>query len=341
MAGSVRLSPGASFPTMLAAHMKSRCIITIGNFDGVHLGHRAILALAAERARAAGASVKVLTFEPHPASVLRPGHEPPRLSSLDEKRALLKLAGADEVIVLEPTRELLALEPRQFIVKLITEHHPLAFVEGIDFRFGRSRAGDVQTLRALGGELDFETILVPDEEVAMSDHLLAPVSSSLVRWLLSHGRVVDAAIALGRPFSLGGIVVQGDQRGRTLGIPTANLDPAVIAGRAIPMDGVYAGLAETSQGVVKPAAISIGIKPTFAGKARTIEAHLLDYHGDLYGQPITIRFGRWLREQQSFSSLAALKGQLERDVAQVCELAKLEALFPPMRTSPLALPQVR
>lgn len=316
---------------MLGTVMKRRCVITIGNFDGVHLGHRKIVAHAAARAQEAGAIVKVLTFDPHPASVLRPGHEPLRLTSLQEKCELLRNAGADEVIVLAPTRELLALEPRSFIAKLVADHDPVAFVEGIDFRFGRGRAGDVMMLRTLGNELNFQTILVPDEEVAMSDHLLAPVSSSLIRWLLSHGRVVDASIALGRAFALRGKIVKGDQRGRTLGIPTANLDGASAIGFALPMDGVYAGLAQTSQGITKPAAISIGIKPTFAGKARTIEAHLLDFTCDLYGQSLTLSVGRWLREQQSFPSLESLKSQLDRDVAQVRELAKLDALVPAMR----------
>jgi riboflavin kinase/FMN adenylyltransferase len=304
--------------------MPSGCVITIGNFDGVHVGHAAILREARQLAVSLGAAVKALTFDPHPASVLRPGRQPLRLTSLPEKRGLLLEAGADEVIVLEPAPALLAMEPRDFIADLVALHQPEAIVEGVDFRFGRGRAGDIHLLESLGPILGFVLAVVPDAQVALSDHLLAPVSSSLVRWLLSHGRVVDAAIGLGRPFELCGPVVRGDQRGRSLGIPTANLDAAAIAGRAIPGDGVYAGAAMLPDGQSWPAAISVGVKPTFPNAARTIEAHLLGFSGDLYGQTVTIRFNRWLREQQPFPSLKALKSQLLRDVAQVARLCELD-----------------
>lgn len=300
--------------------------MTIGNFDGVHLGHQAIVARCCELAREKSATVKVLTFDPHPASVLRPGQEPSRLITAARKRELLLQAGADEVVILEPTPAMLSLEPHDFVAQLVADHHPIALVEGIDFRFGRSRAGDVNSLKVLGDEFGFATHIVPDVQVALSDHLLAPVSSSLIRMLLANGRVVDAALALGKAFELAGSVVQGDQRGRLLNIPTANLDAAAIIGRALPGDGVYAGAVELGDGSEHPAAISIGIKPTFAGRLRTIEAHLLDYTGNLYGQSITLRFHRWLREQQPFPSLEALKAQLHRDVAQVRDLSRMGML---------------
>jgi riboflavin kinase/FMN adenylyltransferase len=295
--------------------MAPGCVITVGNFDGVHVGHRAILARAAEFARARQVPVKAVTFEPHPAAVLRPGHEPPRLSAADEKSQLLRGAGADEVVVLRPDAALLALSPLEFIGRLAAEHRPLAFVEGVDFRFGKARAGDVAMLDAFGRAQGFDTVIVPDAEVALSDHTLVAVSSSLIRWLLRHGRVADAARCLARAFALRGPVVKGDQRGRTIGVPTANLDPASFSRSAIPGDGVYAGDAQLPGGRTVPAAISVGLKPTFRHAARTVEAHLLGFTGDLYGQPITLRFHRWLRDQQPFPSLDALKAQLARDIA--------------------------
>ncbi len=294
--------------------------MTIGNFDGVHLGHQAIVSRCGELAREKQVAVKALTFDPHPASVLRPGREPLRLIAAPRKRELLLQAGADEVVILEPTPAMLSLEPHDFVARLVADHHPIAVVEGIDFRFGRGRAGDVKSLAALGDEFGFATHVVPDVQVALSDHLLAPVSSSLIRMLLANGRVMDAALASGRAYELTGNVVQGDRRGRTLDMPTANLDAAATIGRALPGDGVYAGAVELRDGSEHPAAISIGVKPTFAGRRRTIEAHLLDYAGDLYGQTITLRFHRWLREQQPFPSPDALKAQLHRDVAQVRDL---------------------
>jgi len=303
--------------------------MTIGNFDGVHLGHQAIIAQATDLAKQAGSRVKVLTFDPHPASILRPEREPLRLTTPDRKRKLLLDAGADEVVVLVPTAEMLSLEPGEFVANLVAEHQPIALVEGIDFRFGRGRSADVNALAELGKAFGFATPIVPDVQVALSDHLLAPVSSSLIRWLLSHGRVVDAALALGNQYEITGSVVQGDQRGRTLGIPTANLDSADVLGRALPADGVYVATVELGDTATHLAAVSIGIKPTFAGRQHTVEAHLLDYTGNLYGQRITLRFHRWLREQQPFPSLDALKAQLNRDVAQVRELSQLGAVTLP------------
>ena len=258
-----------------------------------------------------------LTFDPHPAAVLRPGQEPSRLTTLTRKTQLLKDAGADEVIVLAPTTQLLSLSPEQFIEQLVERHAPATVVEGPDFRFGKARAGDVKMLGELGPRYGYETIIVDDAEVELCDHTLAPLSSSLIRWLLRHGRVADVARCLGRPYELSAAVVRGDQRGRTIDVPTANLDPAALVGRALPGDGVYAGEVMLPDGNARPAAVSVGVKPTFAGRARVIEAHVLDYHGDLYDQTITVRWTRWLREQQQFPSAALLKAQLRRDVEQV------------------------
>jgi len=315
--------------------------MTVGNFDGVHVGHRAILSRAAGVAREKHVAVKAVTFDPHPAAVLRPGHEPPRLSTAEEKVELLRSAGADGVVVLRPDAALLALSPAEFVGRLVAQHRPIAFVEGVDFRFGKGRAGDVATLEALGmrgAAGSFQTVVVPDAEVALSDHTLVPVSSSLVRWLLRNGRVADAALCLGRPVGLPGSVVEGERRGRAIGVPTANLEPASFAGRAIPGDGVYAGVVVLPDGATHAAAISIGVKPTFKTASRAIEAHLLDFTGDLYGQQITLRFHRWLRDQQPFPSLDALKTQLGRDIAQVRSLDQSGALAQPPRPAGRPVP---
>jgi riboflavin kinase/FMN adenylyltransferase len=301
-------------------------VITIGNFDGVHLGHRAIIAATVSLAAELGAVSRAITFDPHPVAVLRPGQEPPRLSSIDERVSLLRAARVDDVIVLQPTPPLLALEPDAFISQIVAQHQPAAFVEGPDFRFGKRRAGDVNVLAALGRELGFATHVVPDVEAAMSDHLLAPVSSSLIRWLIGCGRVRDAGICLGRPFALRAMVVQGDQRGRRWSIPTANLDMESLAGRALPGDGVFAGAAVLPDGSRRAAAISVGIKPTFRGQARVIEAHLLDFDGDLYGQVITIEFHRFVRDQQTFPDIEVLRAQLERDIAATRRLREMDVL---------------
>ncbi|MEX2213139.1 MAG: riboflavin biosynthesis protein RibF [Phycisphaeraceae bacterium] len=306
--------------------MPQPCVVTIGNFDGVHLGHRAILSCARSLAQGRGASVKVLTFDPHPATVLRPDAAPPRLTSRPEKIELLREGGADEVVVLEPTKELLSLAPQAFIAQVCEAHQPVAFVEGRDFRFGKGRGGDLSLLESLGRSHGFEVIIVEAQEAALSDHLIAPVRSSLIRWLLAHGRVMDAGLCLGRWYSLTAPVVRGEQRGRTIGIPTANLDMAMISDRALPGDGVYAGLAVLPDGKEIAAAISVGMKPTFAGKLRVIEACLLDYDADLYARPLTLRFCRWLREQRPFAGVEELQAQLHRDVAAVRRLRDVNEL---------------
>lgn len=297
--------------------MANATVISIGNFDGVHAGHRRILRQAKTLARAKGARLLAMTFDPPPAAVLRPGSEPPRLMESDEKTAALRQAGADEVVVLRPTPELLGLTAEQFVQRVVERHRPVAFVEGLDFRFGKNRGGDVHLLETLGPRFGFETQVIEKVVVPLQDQVLAPVSSSLIRWLLAHGRVADAARCLGQAYALSAPVVLGEQRGRQLDVPTANLDLATMPGRMIPGEGVYAGLATLADGSIHAAAISIGNKPTLARQDLTIEAHLLDFKGDLYGQRLMLCFCRWVRDQQPFPDLEALRCQLGRDLALV------------------------
>lgn len=313
--------------------MAQASIISAGSFDGVHLGHRAILTSARRLADRRGCRVVVLTFDPHPARTLRPGSEPPRLTSVYEKVDRLKAGGADHVAVLEPTPQVLGQSGSEFVERIVGEFHPIAIVEGEDFRFGRGRSGDVRLLQQLGIRLGFETIVEPKVALGLSNRLIAPVSSTLVRWLVGRGRMIDAAICLGRQFELAGQVVAGEQRGRTIAVPTANLDPATYAEHIVPADGVYAGLAVAPGGRVHPAAISVGVKPTFGRQTLTVEAHLLDFDGDLYGQTLCLRFARWLRDQWPYPNSEALRSQLARDIAQTrrwWDQGLLKMVVPPL-----------
>ena len=297
--------------------------LTLGNFDGVHRGHAAILA-AARQAVGADGRVVAVTFDPAPVDILRPGSGPPQLLTPGERVAALEAAGADAVDVVRPDTDLLNQSPREFIGGLVERHAPGYVLEGPDFRFGRRRAGDNKTLAALGGELGFIASVVPRLHAPLSGWWSAPVSSSLCRWLVGRGRMRDAASCLGRPHRLTAEVVRGEQRGRTIRIPTANLDPAALAGRLIPRDGVYAATAHVADDSMAsssgfPAAVSIGIKPTFGAAQLTVEAHLIgaDHLGadDLYGRTLSLDFHRFARDQFRYDRVDALVEQLHRDIA--------------------------
>lgn len=294
-------------------------VVTVGNFDGVHLGHVALVAAARVAAGSTG-RVVALAFDPHPAAVLRPGSAPARLTTFTQRERLLRAVGADVVEALTPAPAFLARSPEEFVAWLRERHAFSAIVEGSDFRFGRDRAGDIDALRRIGATsaaAPFATIVVPPVETALSDQTIVPVRSSVIRWLLERGRVRDAAICLGRPYELECRVVRGDQRGRTIGYPTANLDHG---DRLLPADGVYAGSASIGHGENQRtfrAAISVGTKPTFGASERTCEAHLLEFDGRLddYGWTIRLRFERWLRDQLTFAGLEPLLAQMALDVA--------------------------
>ena len=229
--------------------MSEPTVITIGNFDGVHRGHQALLRRARHLAHARGCRVVALTFDPHPIRTLRPGHEPAKLSRLHERIAYLRAAGADRVEAFKPSRDILDLPPEPFLKIILDTYSPIAVVEGEDFHFGRNREGDMHVLAQLGRRMGFTAVVEPKVAVSLSDRTIAPVSSTLVRWLVSQGRVVDASLALGRPFELHGEIVLGDRVGRTLGVPTANLSNLDIEGHVIPSHGVYAGFADIEGGI--------------------------------------------------------------------------------------------
>jgi riboflavin kinase / FMN adenylyltransferase len=264
-----------------------RGAIVVGTFDGVHLGHRRVV----ETALATGLPVTALTFHPHPRTVVQ-GNLVELVCSLERRVELLRELGVAEVVVVPFTLDTAALEPEAFADRHLADAEVV--VAGDDFRFGRRRSGDLDTLRGLG----LEVVGVP---------LLEGVSSTEIRRLLHEGGVRSAAKLLGRPFELDGTVVPGDQRGGTLGYPTANLalDPALL----VPRFGIYAGAAREHR-----AAISIGTNPHYGGQERRVEPFLLDFEGDLYGQRLVVELWERLRDERAFASEADLVEQIARDV---------------------------
>jgi riboflavin kinase/FMN adenylyltransferase len=265
--------------------------VALGTFDGVHLGHRRVI----EATRAAGARSTAVTFWPHPRIAF--GHRVELLTTLERRLELLAEAGLDETLVVEFTLDLAALEPEEFAERYLRGIGAEIVVAGSNFRFGRERRGDLALLRELG----FDARPVP---------LLENVSSSQIRQLLHAGDVERAAPALGRPAEVEGTVVVGDRRGGTLGFPTANLavDPALL----VPRYGIYAGAAGGHR-----AAISIGVNPHYGGHERRVEAFLLDFDGDLYGQRLVVELWQRLRDEQAFETEQVLIEQIARDVDAV------------------------
>jgi riboflavin kinase / FMN adenylyltransferase len=289
-------------------------VVSIGNFDGMHLGHRKILdTMKSLRDGTSAAKLAVVTFEPHPLTVLRPQIAPPRLTPSAMKQTLLADAGVDELVILPPTRQVLDLTAKQFWAILRDDVKPSHLVEGSSFNFGKNRGGTIDTLRTWSTADNVDLHVIDAVETPLLDLQIVQASSSIIRWLLSWGRVRDAAICLGRPFTLVGGVVHGHGRGRKLGVPTANLD---CGEQMIPADGVYAARCDID-GRTFAVALSIGTTPTFGQGNRQVEAHLIGFTGNLYERTIEIQMLDWLREQVKFAGIDALKEQLSRDFCEV------------------------
>jgi riboflavin kinase/FMN adenylyltransferase len=292
-----------------------KCALSIGNFDGVHVGHAALLRRARSLVGDSG-RVVAMTFDPHPVSVLRPDAAPQRLTTVQERSDLLKAAGADEVVTLVPTPELLSLEPEEFLRGVVERYKPTHIVEGHDFRFGTKARGTPATLAVLCEAWGVESAIVDPVEVDLVDQSLVRASSSVIRWLLEGARVIDAARVLGRPYSLCGEVRRGDQRGRTIGFPTANLHASTM----LPADGVYAATAILPDGARHLAAVNIGARPTFAGIERRVEAHIIGESLTFeYAWQLRLEFAAFLRDQVRFDSIARLTSQLKRDCDRVAD----------------------
>jgi riboflavin kinase/FMN adenylyltransferase len=288
-------------------------VLSIGNFDGLHLGHQRILETArAIRDAHPGSRLAVVTFEPHPLTVLRPALAPPRLTTPTEKQAMLQTMGVDDYVILPPTREVLDLEAEAFWAILRDEAKPIALVEGGSFNFGKGRRGSIERLKEWSAGTPIELRLIDSVNVTLVDQTQVAVSSSLIRWLIAYGRVRDARVCLGRPYAIAGEVAHGHHRGRSIGVPTANLRCEDVL---IPGDGVYAGRC-TIDGKSYAAAVSIGTNPTFRDCRRQVEAHLIGFDGDLYGRTIRIDLLDWLRDQWKYSGVDPLKRQLARDLQE-------------------------
>jgi len=302
------------------------CVLTIGNFDGVHLGHQEILIAARQTAAERRTQLVVMTFEPHPLVVLHPQKRPRILTSLALKKHLIAEFGVDCLFVLESTVELLGLSPQDFVEQFIVKNiQPGVVVEGESFNFGYGRGGGVYTLQELGAEKGFEVSVIEAKEVRLSTGQTVTISSTMIRNMLESGSVADAALALSRPYRLIGQVIPGCGKGKQLGFPTANMEPVR---QLVPAEGVYAGFVQTGDSEEEvcaakqkvPAAFSIGRSETLGrDNPLAIEAHILtDDVGDLHGKWLAMDFIKRIRDQQKFET----ESQLSEQIAKDCEKAK-------------------
>ena len=283
-------------------------VATVGTFDGVHLGHWTVLEEVRRRAEATGRRGVLVTFDPHPLSIVGPEHAPLLLTTPVEKKEILAESGLEYAVFLSFTEELSRYEPRRFVEEILVVRLGVQeLVIGFDHGFGRDRAGGAQALEAMGDELGFTVDVIPPVSARGG-----AISSSRVRSLLLERRVKEAGACLGRPYSIRGVVVRGDGRGRDLGFPTANLQVAE-RDKLIPPQGIYA-----VKGVLKSGtytgALHLGPRPTFKGSPPTIELHLLDFDRDIYGEEVRVDFLEYLRRIEPFSTVTALVEQIKRDV---------------------------
>jgi riboflavin kinase / FMN adenylyltransferase len=282
-------------------------VVALGTFDGVHLGHRSILGTALARARAVGLDAVACTFDRHPMEILSPDRAPLPITTVEERLTLIGEAGVDAAIVLAFTRELAAIEPEAFVKDVLLDRlRAREVVVGYNHRFGRAARGDARLLEELAGRFGFQAHVVPPTAVDG-----VAVSSSEIRAALQRGDVSSAARSLGRLYWISGRVTSGAGRGRTLGFPTANIAPErpLLVAR-----GVYRGVV-AHPGGRHGAVVNVGVRPTFGETALAVEAHLLDFTGDLYGRQVQLDFVERLRDEMRFPSVDDLKAQVARDIA--------------------------
>jgi riboflavin kinase / FMN adenylyltransferase len=291
--------------------------LAVGNFDGLHRGHQALVALAVRDARAAGGTSVVLTFDPHPSRVLSPDRAPASLMTLDQKAEILAGLGVDRLAVLPFTAELSRRAPEDFARDVLQRAlGARVVVVGSSFRFGRGRTGDLAMLRRLGDALGFR---VHGQRPVIARG--GPISSTRIREALARGDVDAARDFLGRRFFVDGVVVRGEGRGRRIGIPTANLD---VANETVPGGGVYACWCRVlgDASAPRPAAVNVGRRPTFGGGVTTVEAHLLDFDADLYGRTLRVEFEARLREERKFPGAEALVAQIRSDIVEARQVLR-------------------
>jgi riboflavin kinase / FMN adenylyltransferase len=293
-----------------------RSVVAIGKFDGVHRGHQALIQAAVTEAGAEAAESVVVTFDRHPVELLKPGTRTQYLTPLEERLRLIDALGVDRTLLIHLSDEFLHLTAEEFVRSVLAERlGTVAVVASESFRFGRGAAGTVETLRELGPRYGFRFQSVPPVLVDGSR-----VSSSRVVECVRAGRVAEAATLLGRPYALFGRVIHGDERGRLLGFPTANLE--TDERQHLPADGVYAGFLAWDDEAPRPAVCNLGVRPTLDGTQHRVEAHVLGFSGDLYERRVRLLFVQRLRGEQRFPDLEALKAQIAADAARAGEILR-------------------
>jgi riboflavin kinase/FMN adenylyltransferase len=290
-----------------AAYPRSsvRSVLSIGNFDGLHMGHRHLIHALVTRAKSLNAPACVYTFDPPPRVVLAPQQHQPRIQSWPDKVRIMGELGVDHVIVERFTRSFAQHPPDWFVSEILVNRiNPVSIVVGYDFRYGRARGGDVHALRTALPDMNIDQVAA----LEMGDTV---VSSSRIRQLVAQGMVAEASVLLGCDHLIRGTVVSGDQRGRTIGFPTANLE---TDSELLPARGVYAVRARTDGGLWHNAVANLGVRPTFDGRGFLVEVHLLDFSGDLYGSEMEVSFVQRLRGEQQFKNSEELAKQIHHDV---------------------------
>jgi riboflavin kinase/FMN adenylyltransferase len=291
------------------ANIQKPTVLTLGVFDGLHLGHQRIMQTVSERAKTVGAQATAITFDPHPRAVLHPDSAPPLLQTLDQRLANFEVLGIEQAIVIPFDKEFASNPAENFLRDIV--HDRLQAKEvylGKGFAFGKGRGGNIDLLRQMSRELGFVADEVP--EVVLRGQRL---SSSKIRHLLAEGRVNLARRMLGRPYGIEGVIVRGDRRGHTIGFPTANLRPH---NRVIPKFGVYA-TATLVEGTWRRSITNVGVRPTFGQDLEpSIESYIFDFDGDLYGDVLRVRFLHRIRDERKFNGIDELKAQIARDSAR-------------------------
>jgi len=288
------------------ANILKPTVLTLGVFDGLHLGHQRIMQTVVERARSVKANATAITFDPHPRAVLHPETAPPLLQTLDQRLANFELLGIEQAIVVKFDRDFASQPAEDFLTNIIRDRlHAKEVYLGKGFAFGKNRGGNIELLREMSGKLGFVADEVDEVQIRG-----IRISSSAIRKLLSEGRINLARRMLGRPYGVEGVIIRGDRRGHTIGFPTANLKPH---NRVIPRFGVYA-TATLIDGIWRKSITNIGVRPTFESDADpSIETYIFDFDGDLYGNVLRVRFLHRIRDERKFNGINELKAQIEKD----------------------------
>ncbi|MCK4468253.1 MAG: bifunctional riboflavin kinase/FAD synthetase [Desulfobacterales bacterium] len=300
-------------------HPYKNAVITIGNFDGVHIGHQALFHQVIEKARALQGTSIVMTFEPHPARVLKQNNHPPLITLYEQKIELIEKAGIDILICIHFTREFASIPAKEFIEKILVDRIGMkAIVVGEDYTFGKNREGNLDLLKTYGKRLGFEVIVV--RKIQMSNNSEDKISSTRIRELISDGKVAESQELLGRHYQIRGTVMTGrDRGGRLLGFPTANIN---LYDELSPKTGVYAVTVECKGSKYKGVA-NIGYSPTFDDRIFTVEAHILDFNDDIYGQKIRVNFIKRLRDEKKFLNISELSKQIKKDIDKARDIISL------------------